>query len=134
MIVGARLSAAYSVGIFSHLFTHAFFKALLFLGAGSVIHAMHHEQDVRNMGGLAPYIRFTTVVMLIGTLALIGFPGTAGYFSKDAVIGAGGAYSRRPHCRTRPVNARLPFFLCTTVLSQRRSTCSFYSWRLNLFF
>ena len=62
---------AYTAGIF-HLFTHAFFKALLFLGAGSVIHAMHHEQDMRNMGGLAPKIRFTWAMMLIGTLALTG--------------------------------------------------------------
>ncbi len=63
---------AYSAGIF-HLFTHAFFKALLFLGAGSVIHAMHHEQDMRKMGGLAPKIRITWIVMLIGTLSLTGF-------------------------------------------------------------
>ena len=63
---------AYSAGIF-HLFTHAFFKALLFLGAGSVIHAMHHEQDMRKMGGLAPKMRITWIVMLIGTLSLTGF-------------------------------------------------------------
>ena len=62
---------AYPAGIF-HLFTHAFFKALLFLGAGSVIHAMHHEQDMRNMGGLAPKIPLTWAMMLIGTLALTG--------------------------------------------------------------
>ncbi len=62
---------AYAAGIF-HLFTHAFFKALLFLGAGSVIHAMHHEQDMRRMGGLAPHIRITWAMMLIGTLALTG--------------------------------------------------------------
>src|SRR5689334_14167070 len=78
---------AYSVGMF-HLFTHAFFKALLFLGSGSVIIAMHHEQDIRNMGGLRERIPFTYVVMLIGTLALTGFPLTAGYFSKDAIIEA----------------------------------------------
>src|SRR5947199_10547186 len=76
---------AYSVGMF-HLFTHAFFKALLFLGSGSVIRAMHHEQDIRNMGGLKDRIPYTYVVMLVGTLALTGFPLTAGYFSKDAVI------------------------------------------------
>jgi NADH-quinone oxidoreductase subunit L len=76
---------AYSAGIF-HLFTHAFFKALLFLGAGSVIHAMHHEQDMRNMGGLRKYIPFTAAAMTIGTLALTGFPLFAGYFSKDAII------------------------------------------------
>jgi NADH-quinone oxidoreductase subunit L len=69
-----------------HLFTHAFFKALLFLGSGSVIHAMGGEQDIRKMGGLAPKIRITWAMMLIGTLALTGFPLTAGYYSKDAVI------------------------------------------------
>src|SRR5437773_4208443 len=78
---------AYSVGMF-HLFTHAFFKALLFLGSGSVIMAMHHEQDIRHMGGLRTKIPFTYVCMVIGTLALTGFPLTAGYFSKDAVIEA----------------------------------------------
>src|SRR6202140_5490466 len=78
---------AYSGGMF-HLFTHAFFKALLFLGSGSVIHAMHHEQDIRHMGGLKDRIPYTYVVMIIGTLALTGFPLTAGYFSKDAIIEA----------------------------------------------
>ncbi|MGB0921249.1 MAG: NADH-quinone oxidoreductase subunit L [Alphaproteobacteria bacterium] len=76
---------AYPVAIF-HLFTHAFFKALLFLGAGSVIHAMHHEQDMRKMGGLYKKIPYTYGLMVIGTLALTGFPLTAGYFSKDAII------------------------------------------------
>jgi NADH-quinone oxidoreductase subunit L len=76
---------AYGVGMF-HLFTHAFFKALLFLGAGSVIHAMGDEQDMRNMGGLFSRLKITWGVMLIGTLSLTGFPLTAGYFSKDAVI------------------------------------------------
>src|SRR5437016_2699508 len=76
---------AYSVGMF-HLFTHAFFKALLFLGSGSVIIAMHHEQDTRKMGGLWRKLPFTYATMVIGTLALTGFPLTAGYFSKDAII------------------------------------------------
>jgi NADH-quinone oxidoreductase subunit L len=76
---------AYSIGMF-HLFTHAFFKALLFLGSGSVIIAMHHEQDMRHMGGLWRKLPFTYATMLIGTLALTGFPLTAGYFSKDAII------------------------------------------------
>ena len=76
---------AYSAGIF-HLFTHAFFKALLFLAAGSVIHALHGEQDLRKMGGLRSAIPFTFMMMLAGTLALTGFPYTAGYFSKDAII------------------------------------------------
>jgi NADH-quinone oxidoreductase subunit L len=76
---------AYSVGMF-HLFTHAFFKALLFLCSGSVIIAMHHEQDIRHMGGLWRKLPFTYATMVIGTLALTGFPLTAGYFSKDAII------------------------------------------------
>src|ERR1043166_7213023 len=78
---------AYSVGMF-HLFTHAFFKALLFLGSGSVIIAMHHEQDIRKMGGLRDQLPVTYITMVIGTLALTGFPLTAGYFSKDAIIEA----------------------------------------------
>ncbi|MFP4155368.1 MAG: NADH-quinone oxidoreductase subunit L [Halothiobacillaceae bacterium] len=77
--------SAYSAAIF-HLMTHAFFKALLFLAAGSVIIAMHHEQDMRKMGGLWKYTPITFVTFLIGSLALIGFPGFAGFFSKDAII------------------------------------------------
>jgi len=86
-------AGVYSAGIF-HLFTHAFFKALLFLGAGSVIHAMHHEQDIRKMGGLRHKIPITYWMMLIGTFALtgLGIPGTplgfAGFFSKDSIIEA----------------------------------------------
>ncbi len=105
---------AYGVGIF-HLFTHAFFKALLFLGAGSVIHAMSGEQDMRKMGGLAPHIRITWALMLIGNLALTGFPFTAGYYSKDAIIesafagGSGFAF---------------------TLLVIAAFCTSFYSWRL----
>ena len=76
---------AYDAAMF-HLFTHAFFKALLFLGSGSVIHAMSGEQDMRKMGGLAPLIKITFVMMIIGNLALTRFPFTAGYFSKDAII------------------------------------------------
>jgi NADH-quinone oxidoreductase subunit L len=79
--------SAYGVGIF-HLMTHAFFKALLFLGAGSVIIAMHHEQDMRYMGGLRRYMPITYITMWIGTLALTGMPGFAGFFSKDAIIEA----------------------------------------------
>ncbi|KAA3645117.1 MAG: NADH-quinone oxidoreductase subunit L, partial [Proteobacteria bacterium] len=74
--------SAYSAAIF-HLMTHAFFKALLFLGAGSVIIAMHHKQDMKEMGGLRKYMPITFVVMWIGSLALAGFPGTSGFFSKD---------------------------------------------------
>ena len=80
-------ASAYSAGIF-HLMTHAFFKALLFLGAGSVIIAMHHEQDMRYMGGLRRYMPITWITMIIGTLALTGMPGFAGFFSKDAIIEA----------------------------------------------
>jgi NADH-quinone oxidoreductase subunit L len=108
---------AYSVGMF-HLFTHAFFKALLFLGSGSVIHAMHHEQDIRNMGGLKDRIPFTYTVMIIGTLALTGFPLTAGYFSKDAIIEA--AFVGKT-----PI--ALYAYIC--VISAALLT-SFYSWRL----
>ncbi|MGB5739165.1 MAG: NADH-quinone oxidoreductase subunit L [Woeseia sp.] len=79
--------SAYSAAIF-HLMTHAFFKALLFLGAGSVIIAMHHEQDIRKMGGLKKYMPITYWTALVGTLALIGFPGFSGFFSKDALIEA----------------------------------------------
>jgi len=80
-------ASAYGAGIF-HLATHAFFKALLFLAAGSVIIAMHHDQDMRNMGGLRKYMPITWITMLIGTLALIGFPGFSGFFSKDTIIEA----------------------------------------------
>ena len=76
---------AYHVAIF-HLFTHAFFKALLFLGAGSVIHAFNNEQDIRNMGGVRKKLPFTYTFMLIGTLALTGFPLLSGFYSKDAII------------------------------------------------
>ncbi|AXK80159.1 NADH-quinone oxidoreductase subunit L [Pseudolabrys taiwanensis] len=107
----------YSIGMF-HLFTHAFFKALLFLGSGSVIHAMHHEQDIRNMGGLKDRIPFTYAVMIVGTLALTGFPLTAGYFSKDAIIEA--AYvGKNPMA--------LYAFACVVVAAL---LTSFYSWRL----
>jgi NADH-quinone oxidoreductase subunit L len=79
--------SAYAGGIF-HLMTHAFFKALLFLGAGSAIIAMHHEQDMRHMGGLRKYMPITWITMLIGSLALCGIPPFAGFFSKDAIIEA----------------------------------------------
>jgi len=84
MALGA---SAYSAGMF-HLMTHAFFKGLLFLGAGSVIIAMHHEQDMRKMGGLRKYLPITYVTMVIGGLANAGFPPFAGFFSKDAIIEA----------------------------------------------
>src|SRR5688572_21344973 len=110
-------AGAYSVGMF-HLFTHAFFKALLFLGSGSVIYAMHHEQDIRNMGGLKDKIPYTYSVMVIGTLALTGFPLTAGYFSKDAIIES--AYV-----------AHNPFaFYAFAMTVVAAGLTSFYSWRL----
>ena len=80
-------ASAYSAAIF-HLMTHAFFKALLFLAAGSVIIALHHEQDMRRMGGLRRYMPVTYFTAVLGALALIGFPGFSGYFSKDAIIEA----------------------------------------------
>jgi len=80
-------ASAYAAGIF-HLMTHAFFKALLFLGAGSVIIAMHHDQDIRNMGGLRRYMPITWITALIGSLALIGTPFFSGFFSKDTIIEA----------------------------------------------
>jgi NADH-quinone oxidoreductase subunit L len=92
MFVAAGVSA-YNAAMF-HLFTHAFFKALLFLGAGSVIHAMHHEQDMRKMGGLMRHIPYTWFTMLIGTISItgLGLPftpiGAAGFYSKDAIIEA----------------------------------------------
>jgi NADH-quinone oxidoreductase subunit L len=113
----------YGVGIF-HLFTHAFFKALLFLGAGSVIDAMHHEQDMRAMGGLKNEIPFTFWMMTIGTLALtgVGIPfttiGFAGYVSKDAIIEA--AYASHGYGAAYA-------FLCVVVAA---GLTSFYSWRL----
>ena len=110
-------AGAYSLAIF-HLFTHAFFKALLFLGAGSVIHAMHHEQDMRKMGGLAKEIPVTFWMMTIGTFALTGLPLTAGFFSKDAIIEAAYA-SQRP-------GAVYAFMLVVVAAL----FTSFYSWRL----
>src|SRR5256886_8642672 len=110
-------AGAYSVGMF-HLFTHAFFKALLFLGSGSVIYAMHHEQDIRHMGGLWRKIPYTFAVMCVGTLALTGFPFFAGYFSKDAIIES--AYA-----------ANNPFGTYAYVLTiAAAGLTSFYSWRL----
>jgi NADH-quinone oxidoreductase subunit L len=110
-------AGAYSVGMF-HLFTHAFFKALLFLGSGSVIYAMHHEQDIRNMGGLWRKIPYTFTVMCIGTLALTGFPFFAGYFSKDAIIES--AYASQ--------NPMATYAYIMTVVAAGMT--AFYSWRL----
>jgi NADH-quinone oxidoreductase subunit L len=112
---------AYAAGIF-HLFTHAAFKALLFLGAGSVITAMHHEQDMRKMGGLAQKLRLTWLMMLIGTLSLtgVGIPhvlGFAGFYSKDAIIEA--AYAGHT-----PNNYAFWLLVLAAFMT------AFYAWRL----
>ena len=86
-MIAALGASAYAAGLF-HLMTHAFFKALLFLAAGSVIMGMHHDQDIRNMGGMRKYMKITWITALLGSLALIGFPGFSGFFSKDAIIEA----------------------------------------------
>jgi NADH-quinone oxidoreductase subunit L len=109
--------SAYGAAMF-HLFTHAFFKALLFLGAGSVIHAMSDEQDMRRMGGIARLIPLTYVMMWIGSVALAGLPPFSGFFSKDAILGA--AYAAET-----PVG-HFAYWLgiCAAFLT------AFYSWRL----
>jgi len=109
--------SAYGAAIF-HLFTHAFFKALLFLGAGSVIHGMHHEQDMRNMGALRGKLPITFAVMTIGTLAITGFPMLSGYFSKDMIIEAAYASSS--------AGSNYAFLLGVGAALMT----SFYSWRL----
>jgi NADH-quinone oxidoreductase subunit L len=112
-----------------HLFTHAFFKALLFLGAGSVIHGMHHEQDMRNMGGLAKYLPITYAVMTIGTIAItgLGIPGLewgfAGFYSKDTIIHAAWEAGQ-----TSPVGY-FAFIIGVLVAG----LTAFYSWRLAFF-
>ena len=108
---------AYNVAMF-HLFTHAFFKALLFLGSGSVIHAFKDEQDIRNMGGVRKKLPYTYVFMLIGTLALTGFPFLSGFYSKDAIIEF--AYLR---------NSSLGNYAATIGIFTAFLT-SIYSWRL----
>ena len=108
---------AYHVAMF-HLFTHAFFKALLFLGAGSVIHAFKEEQDIRNMGGIAKKLPYTYTFMLIGTLALTGFPFLSGFYSKDAII-------EFAYLRNTPLgNYAASIGIITAFLT------SIYSWRL----
>ncbi|MEN8213060.1 MAG: NADH-quinone oxidoreductase subunit L [Pseudomonadota bacterium] len=92
-MIAALGASAYAAGLF-HLMTHAFFKALLFLAAGSVIIGMHHDQDIRNMGGIRKYMKITWITALLGSLALIGFPFFSGFFSKDAIIEAVGHADR----------------------------------------
>jgi NADH-quinone oxidoreductase subunit L len=108
---------AYGAGMF-HLFTHASFKALLFLGAGAVIHALHHEQDLRRMGALRRVLPFTWAMMLIGTLSLTGFPFTAGFVSKDAIIES--TYAAH-------TSVGMYAFVLTLIAAV---LTSFYSWRL----
>ena len=108
---------AYNVAIF-HLFTHAFFKALLFLGAGCVIHSFKDEQDIRSMGGVIKKIPYTYVLMIIGTLALTGFPLLSGYYSKDAIIEF--AYLK---------DSTLGYWASTTGIITAFLT-AIYSWRL----
>ena len=110
-------SGAYQIAIF-HLFTHAFFKALLFLGSGSVIHAVSDEQDIRKMGGLYKLIPFTWIVMLIGTLGLTGAPLMSGYYSKDGIIEAAFVSQTEGH------------FYAFYLLVFSALLTSFYSWRL----
>jgi NADH-quinone oxidoreductase subunit L len=122
MFAACGIGAA-SMGIF-HLFTHAFFKSLLFLGAGAVIHTLHHEQDMRKMGGLAPKMRLTWLMMIAGSLALAGFGiphvgGFAGFYSKDAIIES--AYAAET-----PNNYAFWLLLVAALLT------AFYSWRLLL--
>tara|TARA_B100000945_G_scaffold319898_1_gene328308 strand:- start:255 stop:2162 length:1908 start_codon:yes stop_codon:yes gene_type:complete len=108
---------AYHVAIF-HLFTHAFFKALLFLGSGSVIHAFKDEQDIRKMGGIWRRLPFTWILMLIGTLALTGFPFLSGFYSKDAIIEF--AYFK---------NTSIGYYvMCVGILTALLT--GIYSWRL----
>ena len=106
-------ASAYSVAVF-HLMTHAFFKALLFLGAGSVIIGMHHDQDIRNMGGLRKYMPITWITSLLGSLALIGTPLFAGFYSKDSDHRGG---ARRAICRA----PGFAYFACWPACSSPRS-------------
>lgn len=109
--------SAYSAGVF-HLMTHAFFKALLFLGAGSVIHAMSDEQDIRKMGGLAKHIKGTYWLMMIGSLAIAGLPPFAGFFSKDMILES--AYAAGTNVGQLAYWLGVLAAFCT----------AFYSWRL----
>jgi NADH-quinone oxidoreductase subunit L len=116
MFVAAGVSA-YPAAMF-HLFTHAFFKALLFLGAGAVIHALHDEQDMRKMGGLYKIIPWTYLLMVIGTLSLTGFPWLSGFWSKDAIIES--AYAAHSSVGS--------YGFAMLVIAAGMT--SFYSWRL----
>ena len=108
---------AYNVAMF-HLFTHAFFKALLFLGSGAVIHSFRNEQDINNMGGVRKKLPYTYILMLIGTLALTGFPFLSGFYSKDAII-------EFAYLKGNSVGISAAFVGVITAL-----ITSIYSWRL----
>ena len=118
MALGA---SAYSVAIF-HLMTHAFFKAVLFLGAGSVIIALHHEQDMRKMGGLRKYLPITYLTVLIGALANAGFPPFAGFFSKDSIVEAVHEATRQA-CRARDLPTSRRWVRCSSAASTRSAWC-----------
>jgi NADH-quinone oxidoreductase subunit L len=124
MFVGLGVGA-YTGAVF-HVMTHAFFKALLFLGAGSVIHAMHHQQDIRNMGGLKKYLPVTHITFLLGCIAIAGIPPFSGFFSKDEILSA--AYQSNPvywviGVLTAAMTAFYMFRLyATTFLGQFRGT------------
>ena len=127
--------AALGVGAFTaaifHLMTHGFFKGLLFLGSGSVIHAVHEEQDMRHMGGLSKKIPITYLTMLIGSIAIAGIPPLAGFFSKDEIlgeafkfgfyVGLGDRPVRRPADRVLHVPADGPDVLGRRSVARRRS-------------
>lgn len=117
LMVAALGVSAYSAAIF-HLVTHAFFKALLFLGAGSVIIALHHEQDIRYMGNLKKYMPITYCAMLIGSLALAGIPGFSGFFSKDLII-------EYIHLSNAPYSNLAYYFIIFSVF-----VTAFYSFRM----
>ena len=116
MFVAAGLGA-YGAAMF-HLFIHAFFKALLFLGAGSIIHAVHKEQDIRKMGGISHFVPITHLMMIVGTISIMGFPFTSGFYSKDAIIEA--AYLSHSSF------SNYAYLLITAAVIMT----SFYSWRL----
>jgi len=108
---GEEILPLAAIGAMFHLFTHAFFKALLFLAAGSVIHAMHHEQDIRKMGGLKKHLPVTHITFLLGCIAIAGIPPFSGFFSKDEILAA--AFARNP----------APAFFSTSASAVARTCC-----------
>lgn len=124
MFLGVGVGA-FSAGFF-HVFTHAFFKACLFLGSGAVIHALHHEQDIRKMGGLFKKLPITAITFVISTLAIMGFPGLSGFFSKDEILWQAFASGFGPYAS---VFAGLNYLLFGLAWVTSGLT-SFYMWRL----